>query len=310
LLSSFATHYDVIDLPELKQRIIQLTIKRLDQKHPEIQGNKWYKLKYNLEEAKKQKHQRLLTFGGAYSNHLFATAAAAKQAGMTSIGIIRGEETLPLNPTLAGATAAGMKLHYLSRSAYREKTSPEFINELKAAYGDFYLIPEGGTNALAIEGTKEILEEQDLGFDFICTSVGTGGTMAGLLASASPSQKVLGFSSLKGDFMAKEIQLLLDKFAIDPACNHQIINAYHFGGYGKYKPELIDFIHNFKQKTGIPLDPIYTGKMMFGIWDMIKREMIPEGSQILALHTGGLQGIRGFNLRNGTDLEEGNGCGR
>lgn len=305
MLSSFPTSYESIILPELRQRKINLAIKRLDHSHPHIQGNKWYKLKYNLEEAKRKDYHQLLTFGGAYSNHIYATAVAAKQVGLASIGIIRGEETLALNPTLSFAKTIGMKLHYLSRTDYREKTSPECLHALKEIYGDFYLIPEGGTNALAIEGTKEILEDKDLGFDMICTSIGTGGTMAGLLAKAGPSQKILGFSSLKGDFMDKEIQSLLEKYAIDPVCKYKVIKDYHFGGYGKFKPELIEFIHGFKKTTGIPLDPIYTGKMMFGLLDMIKKEMIPIGSRILALHTGGLQGIRGFNLRNGTHIEAG-----
>jgi 1-aminocyclopropane-1-carboxylate deaminase len=304
LLPCYPTPYQKIDLPELGSRNVQLTIKRLDQIHPEIQGNKWYKLKYNIEEAKNQGLQQLLTFGGAYSNHIYATALAAKQAGLASIGIIRGEETLPLNPTLDYASNAGMKLYYLSRSDYREKNSATILNRLREAFGDFYLVPEGGTNALAIEGTEEILESEDLDYDLICTSIGTGGTMAGLLASASPTQKVLGFSSLKGDFMDTEIQLLLQKYGIEPACSYQIIKTYHFGGYGKFKPELIQFILDFKKSAGIPLDPIYTGKMMFGLIDLIKKQIIPAGSRILALHTGGLQGIRGFNLRNGTNLAD------
>lgn len=304
MFTTFPIPYQTVDLPELREQNIRLVVKRLDKTHSEIQGNKWYKLKYNMEEALKQNHERVLTFGGAYSNHIHATAAAAKHLTLEAIGVIRGEEALPLNPTLADAQAAGMTLHYLSRSAYRKKDSPEIIADLRAAYGDFYLIPEGGTNALAIEGTKEILEEEDSTYDFICTSVGTGGTMAGLLATAHTAQVVLGFSSLKGDFMNHEIQLLLEKFNIDPTCGFQIINDYHFGGYGQHQPELVEFIHDFKRKTDIPLDPIYTGKMMFGLLDLIKKGKIPEGSQVLALHSGGLQGIRGFNLQHGTSLNE------
>lgn len=297
--------YQKVDLPELRQQNLQLVVKRLDKIHPEIQGNKWFKLKYNIEEALKLNHRRVLTFGGAYSNHIHATAAAARQAGLSSIGIIRGEETLPLNPTLVDAKAAGMKLHYVSRTAYREKTSPEFIESLKTTYGSFYLIPEGGTNALAVEGTKEILEGGDFDFDLITTAIGTGGTMVGLLASARPSQTVLGFSALKGNFVNQEIQSLLEKFEIKPVCKYQIINDYHLGGYGKHKLELVEFINDFKHKTGIPLEPLYTGKMILGLLDMVKKEMIPEGSRILTLHTGGLQGIRGFNLRNDAGLDEG-----
>ena len=304
MFTTFPIPYQTVDLPELRRQSIRLVVKRLDKIHPEIQGNKWYKLKYNMEEALKQKHGRVLTFGGAYSNHIHATAAAAKQLQIKAIGVIRGEETLPLNPTLADAQAAGMKLHYLSRSAYRDKTSSDIIDALKMIYGEFYLIPEGGTNALAIQGTKEILEERDRRYDFICSSVGTGGTLAGLLATANTSQTVFGFSSLKGDFIHQEIRSLLDKFNITPVCQHQIITDYHFGGYGKHQPGLIEFIHDFKRRTDIPLDPIYTGKMMFGLLDLVDKGKVPKGSQILALHSGGLQGVRGFNLRNGTSLDE------
>ena len=304
--TTFPLPYQTVDLPELRRHNIHLVVKRLDKIHPVIAGNKWYKLKYNVEEASKQNHRLVLTFGGAYSNHIHATAAAAQLAGLSSIGIIRGEETLPLNPTLADAKAAGMILHYVSRTAYREKTSLEFTEDLRKIYGDFYQIPEGGTNALAVKGTKEILEERDAYFDFVCTSIGTGGTLAGLLATANNSQTVLGFSSLKGDFIHQEIQALLNKLNILQICQHQIITDYHFGGYGKHQPDLVEFIHDFKRRTDMPLDPIYTGKMMFGLFDLIKKDHIPEGSKVLALHTGGLQGIRGFNLRNGTNLEEGN----
>lgn len=305
MLPSFPVTYQTIDLPELRNRHIELTVKRLDQKHPEISGNKWYKLKYNIEEAIRQGHRQLLTFGGAYSNHIQATAAAAKLVGLQAIGVIRGEETLPLNPTLAYAQTSGMKLHYLSRTEYQEKGSPVILNNLREAFGNFYLIPEGGTNALAIQGTQEILEETDFGYDLVCTSIGTGGTIAGLLATARTPQKVLGFSSLKGDFIHKEIRHLLEAFSIDPVCTYEIINGYHFGGYGKFKPELIQFIQNFTRETGIPLDPIYTGKMMFGLVDMLRRGKFSDGSKILVLHTGGLQGIKGFNLRHQMGLREG-----
>ena len=307
MFTSSPIPYQAVDLPLLRRKNISLVVKRLDKIHPEIQGNKWYKLKYNIEEAVKQRHRQVLTFGGAYSNHIHATAAAARHMGLDAIGVIRGEEIMPLNPTLSDAQAAGMKLHYLSRTAYRNKNSSEIINALKAMFGDFFLIPEGGTNALAIQGTKEILEEQDTNFDFICTSVGTGGTVAGLLATANSSQSVLGFSSLKGDFIQLDIEALLDEFNISPICQHEIITNYHFGGYGKHKPELIEFIHTFKRDTGIHLDPIYTGKMMFGLLDLVDKGKIPGGSQVLALHSGGLQGVRGFNLQHGTSLDPGDG---
>ncbi len=304
MLPSYPTPYQTIDLPASRERDIRITVKRLDQKHPEIPGNKWYKLHYNIKEAIRQGQRQILTFGGAYSNHIQATAAAAKLSGLKAIGVIRGEQITPPNPTLAYALAAGMELHYLSRTDYRQKTCALILDRLRQAYGDFYLIPEGGTNALAIRGAQEILEESDFGYDLICTSIGTGGTMTGLLAAAKASQKVMGFSALKGDFIHKEIQNLLRQYHIDPACTYENITGYHFGGYAKFTPELIQFMQSFTRKTGIPLDPIYTGKMMFGLVDLLQKNKIPEGTKILALHTGGLQGIKGFNLRNGTELAE------
>ncbi|MEX2591823.1 MAG: pyridoxal-phosphate dependent enzyme [Anditalea sp.] len=302
MLPPLPVYNQLINLPELREKNIQLTIKRLDRAHSEISGNKWYKLKHNLYEAKKQGHTQLLTFGGAYSNHIYATAAAAKSSGLNAIGIIRGDENMPLNPTLSYAKASGMKLHYLSRSAYREKSSGFILNQLREKFGDFYLLPEGGTNALAIKGTKEILQDKDFEADILCTSIGTGGTLAGLLATAKASQKVMGFSSLKGEFIQGEVQKLIEIYKINTACEYEILTSYHFGGYAKFTPEMIAFILSFKRSTGIPLDPIYTGKMMYGLLDLIQKGAIPEGSKILALHSGGLQGIEGFNKRFGTQL--------
>jgi 1-aminocyclopropane-1-carboxylate deaminase len=195
-----------------------------------------------------------------------------------------------------------MKLEYLSRSNYRNKDSFLILEQLKAKFGEFYLLPEGGTNALAILGTQKILKEDDFEMDIICTSVGTGGTLAGILATAKASQKVMGFSSLKGDFIHQDILTLLKKYEIKPSCDYEILIQYHFGGYAKFNSELIQFIHSFKSSTGIILDPIYTGKMMYGLLNQIKNGNISEGSRILAIHSGGLQGIAGFNIRNGTKL--------
>jgi 1-aminocyclopropane-1-carboxylate deaminase len=291
-----------IRLPILEEKGISLAVRRLDQVHEHVSGNKFYKLKYNLEEAKNQGFSTLLTFGGAYSNHIHATAAAARIEGFKSIGIIRGEETLPLNPTLAFAKAQGMQLFYISREEYRKKTEDSFIEKLKEEFGEFYLIPEGGTNGLAIIGTKEILGKEDRIFTHIGCSIGTGGTFAGLAASLEARQQLLGFSSLKGDFIHSEIQTLLNKYQIKPQGTYKIFDSYHFGGYGKSETELVDFIKWFYSQTQIPLDPIYTGKMMFGIFDLIRKGFFEKGSQILVVHSGGLQGISGFNQRQGTSL--------
>lgn len=291
-----------IRIPLLEEKGIRLAIRRLDQVHDLVSGNKFFKLKYNLEEAKKQGIDTLLTFGGAFSNHIHATAAAARIEGFRSIGVIRGEETIPLNPTLSFARSEGMYMEYVSREDYRKKTEDFFIHGLKEKFGEFYLIPEGGTNALAIQGTKEILTADDQGFTHVACSIGTGGTFAGLADRIESKQHLLGFSSLKGEFIHQELRELLDLYQISPKEKYRIIDNYHFGGYGKYKPELIDFIQRFYSETLIPLDPIYTGKMMFGIMDLINKDFFEKGSNILVIHSGGLQGVAGFNLQFGTEL--------
>ncbi len=271
-----------------------LTIKREDLIHSVVSGNKFRKLKYNLIQAKKENKITLLTFGGAYSNHIMATAAAGKLEGFKTIGVIRGEELfnkIENNPTLSYAKSCGMQFKFISRNDFKHKNDIKFIEALKQEFGDFYLIPEGGTNKLAIKGCEEILTEADKDFDYICVPVGTGGTIAGIINSAKPSQQVLGFSALKGDFLKEDIS----KFAKQD--NWQLITDYHFGGYAKINMELITFINTFKNVHGIPLDPVYTGKMMFGIIDMINKGVFKKNAKILAIHTGGLQGIQGMNIR-------------
>jgi len=282
-------------------RGISLTVKREDKLYPEISGNKFRKLKYNLLEAKEQKKSTLVTFGGAYSNHIAATAVAGKEFDFKTIGIIRGEELkneITKNATLSYAQSCGMQLEFISRDLYRKKNDADFFETLKKIAPifeelkkDFYLIPEGGTNQLAIKGCEEILTEEDAQYDYICTCVGTGGTISGLINSAISKQKILGFSALKGDFLKDEIAQLT------PKKNWELITAYHFGGYGKIKPELITFMNQFKDETGIPLDPIYTGKMLYGIVEKHRAGYFTKGSKILVVHTGGLQGIKGMNQK-------------
>ncbi len=287
--------------PFLAEKGINLYLKREDLIHPTVSGNKWRKLKYNLTEAKSTGHTKILTFGGAYSNHIYATAAAARESGFEAIGIIRGEETLPLNDTLAFAKSQEMKLHYISRSVYRQKGEVWFIEKLKEQFGEFYLIPEGGSNSLAVKGCIEIKEDIDIVYDVICTPVGTGGTLAGLITSHNEDIEVLGFSALKGEgFIEKEVRKLLTGYRDNN--NWKINSKYHFGGYAKIKPELVQFISSFHQKHGAVLDPIYTGKMMFGLYDMIDQGTFQQGTTIVALHTGGLQGIKGIEQRYGIKL--------
>jgi 1-aminocyclopropane-1-carboxylate deaminase len=288
-----------IVLPELEAKNYQLFIKREDQIHPLVSGNKFRKLKYNLKEALDQKKTTLLTFGGAFSNHILATAIAGKSTGFKTIGIIRGDElgfdlekTFASNSTLRNASKHGMQFDFVSRETYRNKTSIEFTEILQKKYGDFYCIPEGGTNSLAVKGCEEILTKEDSQFDYICSCVGTGGTISGIINNAKDHQKVLGFPVLKGDFLENEILKYAKKQE-----NWELNNDYHFGGYGKYSDELIHFINRFKSQTDIPLDPIYTGKMMFGVLDMINKKRFPNGSKILIIHSGGIQGIAGFNHR-------------
>lgn len=288
----------------MDEKKIEFWVKRLDLVHPKVSGNKFFKLKYNLEKAKTQGHRRLLTFGGAYSNHILATAEAANSEDFSSIGIIRGEDIAPLNPTLSRAKELGMHLEFIDRSSYREKTNPDFIQSLKSKFGDFYLIPEGGTNELAIRGTQEILSGVDEGFTHIACSIGTGGTFSGLANSKKESQKLLGFSSLKGKFIHSEIEGLLKiYFGVTPP-NLEIFDHYHFGGYAKHSPEIIAFMHQFYQDFALVLDPIYTAKAAFGVLDLIKKDYFKTNSRILFIHTGGLQGNQGFTQRTGIKLPE------
>ncbi|WP_421810094.1 1-aminocyclopropane-1-carboxylate deaminase/D-cysteine desulfhydrase [Flagellimonas sp.] len=281
-----------IDVPLLREKGVTLHIKREDTIHPQISGNKYRKLKYNLLEAQKLGHHTLLTFGGAFSNHIAAVACAGHEQGFKTIGVIRGEELQDKwqdNPTLSLAHDHGMWFHFVPRSDYRQKNEEGFLRILKEEFGYFYLLPEGGTNALAVKGCEEIVTEADSNFDYICSSVGTGGTLAGLINSAKPHQTVLGFPALKGDFLKQDILTFVRNN------RWKLMTDFHFGGYAKVSEELIHFINTFKEETGVPLDPIYTGKLLFGIFELAKQDFFPKGTRILAIHTGGLQGITGMN---------------
>ena len=286
--------HEIID-DLLVEKEIKLFIKRDDMIHPHISGNKWRKMKYNLQAASDT--ETLLTFGGAYSNHIAATAAAGYEYGIKTIGVIRGEEHLPLNDTLKLSTEHGMKLHYVDRTTYKKRYQPELWQDLKALFGECFIIPEGGANLLGVQGCMEILDEVDIDYDIVCSACGTGSTLAGIIASMEISKKAIGFPALKNSaFIADEIR----KFLTDEQLKGKewyIETAYHFGGYARYQPELIDFIRKIKKISNIQLDPIYTGKMMYGIYDLIKTGKIKRGTIILAIHTGGLQGITGFEKR-------------
>ncbi|MEJ8803620.1 1-aminocyclopropane-1-carboxylate deaminase/D-cysteine desulfhydrase [Pontibacter sp. H249] len=289
--------------PLLEAHDITLWIKREDLLHPHISGNKWRKLKYNLQAAQEQQKTTLLTFGGAYSNHIAATAAAGKEYGFGTIGIIRGEEHLPLNPTLSFATSCGMELHYISREKYKLKHEAPFLLELAAQFNNPYIIPEGGTNNLAVKGCTEIVQDISINYDYICCASGTGGTIAGIIAGLAGEKQVLGFPALKGgEFLQQEIEQLVHNYSGQKYSNWQLITDYHFGGYAKVKPELIAFIKAFQGQHQIPLEPIYTGKMMYGLFELIKGGYFSKGTTILAVHTGGLQGNAGFRERLGLEV--------
>lgn len=296
MLSENHSPVQEISLPD---KNIRLFIKRDDLLHPHISGNKWRKLKYNLLEMQKQGKETLLTFGGAYSNHIAATAAAGKKFQIKTIGIIRGKEAKELNSTLAFAEESGMKLVFVSRADYRKKNNSDFHEKLKKQFGEFYLLPEGGTNQFALPGCAEIISETDIQADYWCVAAGTGGTAAGMIQGLQSNMQLLTFSALKGDFLREEISGLLKESESSFKSNWSLQTDYHFGGYAKFKPELIEFINTFSQKYGVALDPIYTGKMFYGIFDLLKKGYFSDGSKIIAVHTGGLQGIQGFNQRYG-----------
>jgi len=289
----YSSSNQVIDAIVGQEKGISITMKREDLLGDGISGNKLRKLKYNVIQAIKEGATQIVTFGGAYSNHILAASYIKKDFGIDVIGVIRGEELankIEENPTLSLAKKNGMQFHFISREDYKNKMTQEFIVSLSDKFGDFYLLPEGGTNDLAIKGCEEILTVEDEKFDYICCAVGTGGTIAGLIKSSTENQKIIGFSALKGNFLKDDVGALVTKN------NWKILTDYHFGGYAKISKELIEFINEFKSVTGIQLDPIYNGKMMYGIYDLIKKGYFPKNTSILAIHTGGLQAISGMNV--------------
>ncbi|KAA5543948.1 1-aminocyclopropane-1-carboxylate deaminase/D-cysteine desulfhydrase [Adhaeribacter rhizoryzae] len=282
---------------------VQVYLKREDLLHPTISGNKWRKLKYNLQAAREQKKDTLVTFGGAYSNHIAAVAAAGKEYNFRTVGYIRGEAHQALNPTLTFAISCGMQLHYLDRETYRLKNTANFLEELQHKYPSAYLLPEGGTNLLALKGCTEILQDIAVDYDYIICAAGTGGTLAGLIAGLAGEKEIIGFPALKGGaFLQEDISQLIFSYGGQHYHNWELQTQYHFGGYAKIKPELISFIQYFKQQHQVQLEPIYTGKMLYGLYDLIRQEYFKPGTAILAIHTGGLQGLAGLEERLGLRL--------
>ena len=290
---------------------VALYVLRLDLMHPWVNGNKWFKLKYNLLEAKEKNFTTLLTFGGAYSNHIYATAAAGNLFGLRTIGVIRGEERLPLNPTLSFAVQQGMQLAYLNREMYRQRNTPALQEYLRQRFGKMFIIPEGGSNLNGVRGCTEIIDRAmptagyAYAFDHICVACGTATTLAGIALSLDEGQRAIAFPVLKnGAFLAQEIKSLLTNYLASglplphtsPA-SWELVGDYHFGGYAKVKDELLLFSQQFREQHGVPLDYVYTAKMFYGVMDLLKQGFFNKGDSLLLVHTGGLQGNVGMEER-------------
>ena len=279
-----------------KGQNIQCWIKRDDLIHPEISGNKWRKLKRNIDEMQSRGKSGILSFGGAYSNHVYALASAGKHLGFKTKCFIRGDAYDPENPTLLFAKQAGMELHFLDRSKYRQKDEAAFLQKIKNDFPDFYIVPEGGSNEFGRKGCEDIvleLNKQISSYDHLFVAAGTGTTAAGILSVLPEQTKLHVVSVLKGDFLKKEI------LKNQESKEKQLVfhSDYHFGGYAKFDESLIQFIRDCKKKNRIQLDPIYTGKLFFAVQDVLRKQKIEKGSKIVILHSGGLQGNAGFQKR-------------
>ncbi|MEZ4938289.1 MAG: pyridoxal-phosphate dependent enzyme [Crocinitomicaceae bacterium] len=297
---------DQLQDPLFTEKDVEVYLQREDLIHPIISGNKWRKLRFNIEKARQLGKTSILTFGGAHSNHLIATAEACLLANLKSIGIVRGEEIS--TQTLTKCRDRGMDLHFISREEYRMHESKEYINHWYEKFHSPFIIPQGGDNYYGTLGCTEILKACPFQPDFIFVAAGTGNTTAGILISANENQTIASVPALKGDFMKKEIQKSILNFIQNEEATSEymgqliVLDQYHFGGFAKYTSELIQFIKAFYVQHRIQLDPIYTGKMMFGLYDQIRNDALPKNSKILAIHTGGLQGISGFEKRYGIQL--------
>lgn len=280
----------IVEIPTGKK--VKLFMKREDLVHPQISGNKYWKLFFNVNNYLDRKPDKpyLITFGGAFSNHIAAVSAVGHLAGIPTLGIIRGEELKDKwrdNPTLLLAKRNGMNLQFVTREEYRHKE--KLTGFLQNEFPDALIVPEGGTNAEAVAGVKMMLNDETKDFDYLCTAVGTGGTIAGISKYCEGNQKVIGFKAVADDSLEKRIRELT------PRKNFSLMDS-SFGGYGKIKDENIRFINNFKEKYNIPLEPVYTGKMMQKVFELMEEGFFPENSRVLCFHTGGLQGIEGANL--------------
>lgn len=283
---------------------VEVVVKRLDAIDAEISGNKWYKLKYNLAQLQELGHDTMLTFGGAYSNHIAATAAAGKRFGFQTIGIVRGERPPVLSHTLQKAEADGMRLEYITREAYAQKDTEDMKGYFHEQYGPCMIVPEGGSNFLGINGCMEILSKEDQSFEAIVLACGTGATVAGILLSAAEHQHVLGVPVFKnGEFLHQEVNKHLYYFLMDNGAAREyserlsLATEYGFGGYGKWDSTLLDFMKKAKDQWNLPLDQVYTGKAFYALYDMAEKNsaLLRGAKRILFIHTGGLQGLKSLH---------------
>lgn len=267
---------------------MEVSMLRLDEIHPIISGNKLFKLYYFLDEAKKSSHKTIITFGGAYSNHLAAAAFTCKESNLKCIAFVRGEKPIVLSPTLLFCIENGMQLEFLSRTSYQQITKDNFLQQIKKDYGEHILIPEGGFSLKGVKGAALITQFfKDSHYTHICLAIGAATTFAGIINGSKKESKIIGFNVLKN---MTDIDKRLKELQVDFSKKYSFIGDYHFGGYAKKTRELIAFINKFYSQHKIPLDFVYTGKMMFGVTDLIQKNYFPSGSKLLCIHTGGLQG--------------------
>jgi 1-aminocyclopropane-1-carboxylate deaminase len=286
---------DLLQTELLIESNVSVSMLRLDSIDPIISGNKIFKLNYFLEDAKKLNNKLVITFGGAYSNHLAATAYACKEAGLKCIGFVRGEKPKELSHTLQFCIKNEMQLEFISRDLYQKINEEKFLLSLNEKHGDHILIPEGGFSQKGVNGAKLICNYFNLkNFSHVCCAVGTATTFAGLISGSNDETEVIGFSVLKN---LNDVEEMLNFLNVKSSKKHSVIHDYHFGGYAKKNSELISFINSFYDNNKIPLDFVYTGKMMFGVYDLITRKYFSCGSNILCIHTGGLQGNKSLPER-------------
>ncbi len=285
-----------IDEPFIKEQGVELWLKRDDLLHPVISGNKWRKLKYILDHALSLNTYKIISMGGAYSNHLHALAYVGDKLGIATAAKIRGERPAVLNPTLSDLDTWGMNFKFVSRAEYRQLRIYKEYDSLPGMQTGEYWLPEGGAMGLALQGVAELVNEIEIDYDVLCVPCGTATTLAGIINAVPEDKQVIGFSALKGaSFLSADVRQMLNSKSYHNK-NWFIELDYHFGGFAKVSPALLDFINNFEQTQGIKLEPIYTGKMLYGIYALIKQGFFKPGQRIIAIHTGGLQGNRGFSV--------------